>query len=64
MKSATKKVSVEILVVKSHYDDDNIEMIDEFILTGITILGDRISEGIPNAHLNVVELMRHKDFSQ
>lgn len=64
LKSATKKVSVEILVVKSHYDDDNIEIIDEFVLTGITILGDRISEGIPNAHLNVVELMRHKDFSQ
>lgn len=63
LKSPTKKVSVEILVKKSHFDDDGIQVIDEFVLTGITILGDKIREGIPGAHLNILDLMKQKDFT-
>lgn len=63
LQSKSKKVSVEVLVVKSHTDEDGILVIDRFILTGITILGDKVSEGIPNAHLNILDLMQQKDFS-
>lgn len=63
LKSKTKKVSVEILVKRAHMDENDIQVIDEFILTGITILGDKISEGIPGAHLNVLDLMGRKDFA-
>ena len=64
LKSTTKKVSVEVLVTKHHYDDNGIMMIDEFILTGITILGDKIREGIPGAHLNVIEMLKDTKYSQ
>lgn len=64
LKSPTKKVSVEILVKKSHFDDDKIQVIDEFVLTGITILGDNVAEGIPGAHLNILDLMATKDYSK
>lgn len=64
LKSTSKKVSVEILVTKHHFDDNGIMMIDEFILTGITILGDKIREGIPGAHLNVIEMLKDTKYSQ
>lgn len=64
LKSSTKKVSVEILVDKYHYDEDGIMIIDQFTLTGITILGDKIREGIPGAHLNVLDLLKDTKYSQ
>ena len=64
LKSSTKKVSVEILVDKYHMDDNGIMVIEKFTLTGITILGDKISEGIPNAHLNVLDLIHEDKYSQ
>lgn len=64
LKSSTKKVSVEVLVTKYHYDNDGIMIIDKFTLTGITILGDKVSEGIPNAHLNVLDLLNKDTYSQ
>lgn len=56
LKSKGKKVSVEVEVTKSHVDDDGIEVIDEFSLMGITILGSDYTEAIPNANLSIPEL--------
>ena len=64
LKSKTKKVSVEIEVVDWHYDKDKILIIDEFIVTGITILGDKIKEGIPGACLNILDLIGSEKFSK
>lgn len=64
LKSTNKKVSVEILVDKHHFDNDGIMVIDKFTVTGITILGDKIREGIPGAHLNVIEMLRDAKYSQ
>lgn len=64
LKSKKKKVSVEILVNKSHFDDNEIQVIDEFTLTGITILGDRITEGIPGAHLSILDLMNQSVYAK
>lgn len=63
LKSPTKKVSVEILVKQSHFDEDGIQVIDDFILTGITILGDKITEGIPGAHLSILDLLKDRKFN-
>ena len=55
-----RKVSVEITVTKSHKDENGIEIIEEFILDAITILGNRknstlpCSEGIEGASLKVL----------
>lgn len=64
LKSTNKKVSVEVLVNKYHLDDDGIMVIDQFTVTGITILGDKIREGIPGAHLNVIEMLQDTKYSQ
>lgn len=70
LKSRSKrKVSVEITVVKSHMEGD-IEWIDEFILDGITILGNRrnsivpCEEGIEGASLRVLEFLKTDVFSK
>lgn len=70
LKSRSKrKVSVEITVVKSHMEGD-IEWIDEFILDGITILGNRrnsivpCEEGIEGASLRVLDFLKTDVFSK
>lgn len=50
----TKKISVEIKV-NSSYMDGNIEIIEDFTLLGTTLLGEKISEGIPGAHLDLMQ---------
>lgn len=64
LKSTNKRVSVEILVDKYHFDDNGIMIIDKFTVTGITILGDKVREGIPGAHLNVIEMLQDNKYSQ
>lgn len=58
LKDRKKKVSVEI-TVKEHEFVDNIEIIHKFTLNGVTILGSKngksVLEGIPGAHLSVLE---------
>lgn len=58
LKDRRKKVSVEIKV-KNHEFVDGIEIINEFSLIGVTILGSKngksVLEAIPNAHLSVLE---------
>ena len=56
LKSKGKRVSVEVEVTKSHIDNDGIEVIDEFSLMGITILGSDYTEAIPNANISIPEL--------
>lgn len=70
LKSKSKrKISVEITVVKSHMED-GLEWIDEFILDGITILGNRrnsmipCEEGIEGASLKVLEFLKSDVFSR
>lgn len=59
LRDRNKKVSVEIVVHKSYMREDGIKDILEFSLGGITILGSKngkqIMEGIPGAHLSVIE---------
>jgi hypothetical protein len=58
--SKRKKVSVECNVVRNHFEG-KIEVIDEFIFNGVTILGNRrggfipVNEGIAGAHLKLLE---------
>ena len=58
LKDKRKKVSVEITVKEHHFVDD-IEVIDKFVLNGVTILGSKngkaVLEGIPGAHLSILE---------
>lgn len=64
LKSKRKKVSVEIEVVDYEYDTEDVMIIKKFILQGITILGDKISEGIPDAHLSVLEAINNEKYSE
>ena len=64
LKSNTKKISVEVEVLESYIDENGIEIITKFILSGITILGDNISEGIPDAHLNILDLIENTLFKK
>lgn len=69
LKDKTKKVSVEIDVIDSYFDEQGIEVIEEFNLIGITILGSKngipVKEGIEGAHLSVLEVFEsQKMFEQ
>lgn len=68
LKTRKRKVSVEITVLESHMEED-IEIIDKFILDGITILGNMknsnipVEEGIEGASMKVLEFMNSNIFS-
>lgn len=62
LKSKGKKVSVEVEVTKYHMDENDIEVIDEFSLMGITILGSDYTEAIPNANISIPELMETESY--
>lgn len=64
LKSRKKKVSVEVMVVSSYYDEKGIEVIEEFELLGVTILGDKTMEGIPGAHLTILEKLENNLFKK
>lgn len=69
LKSKNSKVSVEVTVTKYHEDENGIEIFDEWIFDGVTILGFRpntitpAKEGINNAHLTILEKMNQHTFS-
>ena len=69
LKSKNGKVSVEVTVLESHEDENGVEIFDDWVFDGITILGYRpntkvpVQEGIPNAHLTINDLMAEKTFS-
>lgn len=56
LKSHRTRVSVEIEVTDYHYDDKGIEIIDAFVLMGITLLGSDIREAVTGSHLSVPEM--------
>ena len=63
-RNGKSKVSVEVEVLESHYDADGIEIFDKCNLTGVTILGADVMEGIPDAHLNVLEVLDNALFQK
>lgn len=69
LKSKTSKVSVEVTVFESHEDENGIEIFDNWMFDGVTILGYRpntqilAKEGINNAHLTILEKMGQSEFS-
>jgi hypothetical protein len=68
IRSKRKKVSIECQVVQMHMDG-NIEVIDEFVFTGVTILGNirggftPVIEGITGAHLKLLEFVDSHEFN-
>lgn len=69
LQSKHVKVSVEVTVTKYHTDDNGIEIFDEWIFDGVTILGflpnstKPVREGINNAHLTILEKMNQNTFA-
>lgn len=61
LKDKTKRVSVEITTHKVYERDDGVRDILSFTLNGVTVLGTKngrpVIEGIPGAHLSVIEQM-------
>lgn len=63
-RNGSSKVSVEIEVLDSYYDDNNIEVIKKFNFLGFTILGSQrapggiltdVKEGIEGAHMLITD---------
>ena len=70
LKSRKKKVSVEVSVTKWHYDENDIEIFDEWVFDGVTILGNLpntktpAEAGIPDAHLTILENIEDAIFNK
>ena len=64
LKDRHKKVSVEIEVLDSYEDEKGVEIIKKFKLLGVTILSSSVSEGIPNASLDVTDLKDNPMFNK
>ena len=70
LRSRKKKVSVEVSVTKWHYDENDIEIFDEWVFDGVTILGNLpntttpAEAGIPDAHLTILEKIEDDVFSK
>jgi hypothetical protein len=64
LKSKTKKVSVEIMVLESYLDEKGIEVITKFSLSGISVLGDSVAPGIEGAHLTILEFLETEVFAK
>ena len=60
----TNKVSVEVMVNDYEYDEDGIEIIKDFTLNGITVLGDHVETGIADAKLSIPQLMERPAFQK
>ena len=56
-----KKVSAEVEFVDSYMDGD-IERVKKFNFLGVTILGEKYSEGIPGAHLSIEDVAMTEEF--
>lgn len=63
-RKGSSKISVEIEVLDSEYDEKGVEVIKKFSLLGFTILGAKVKEGINNAHLSVLDYLENKLFSR
>ncbi len=63
-KRRTNTISVEIEVQDSKFDENEIEWIHEFSLTGVTLLGKNYSPGIENAHLRLADYVESEQYQQ
>ena len=67
--SKNGKISVEVTVLQSHEDENGIEIFDEWVFDGVTILGYRpnttvpVSTGINNAKFNIKDVVNKSTFS-
>lgn len=67
--SRRSKVSVEVTINKWHEDADGIEIYEDWTFDGVTILGyqknslKEAKEGIPSAHMTILEKMKKNTFS-
>ena len=70
LKAKSSKVSVEIDVLESYTDEEGIEVIEKFVLDGVTILQFipnttvPIREGIPGAKLDLGEFVNSANFKE
>ena len=55
LKDKRKKISVEVEVIESHEDENGVEIIDKFTFDGFSLLGENVTEAIPNAHLTILD---------
>lgn len=60
-KRFTNKVSVEIEVIESYFEED-IEIITDFEFLGVTLLGQDVEEGIEYAHLDILGFEKSEEF--
>lgn len=49
------KISMEIDALETHMRDDGYESIDKFTFMGITLVGMKLTEAIPNARVKVIK---------
>lgn len=59
-----KKISVEVEVLDSEYDDKGVEIIKEFVFDGLTILGDKYETGIADAKAKILDLFEDALFQK
>ena len=58
LKDKRKKISVEVEVIESHEDENGVEIIDKFTFDGFSLLGEDVTEAIPNAHLTILDKVK------
>lgn len=63
-KKGKSSVSVEVEVLDSFYDENDIEHITSFKFLGCTILGEDVAPGISNAELTVSNFIMNEAFSK
>lgn len=64
LRSKGCKVSVEVEVLDSYIDDDGIEIITEFELLGISLLGSNLLEAIPTASMTILDLQKTERYTK
>lgn len=69
LRSKHSKVSVEVSVFESHIDENGIEVFDEWVFDGVTILGYKpntkiqAKEGVNNARLSILDRLANDNFA-
>lgn len=64
LKDRHKKISVEVEINSSYIDERGIEIIEDFTLLGISVLGSSVTEAIPGASLNITDLKDNAMFNK
>jgi len=63
-KDGHKKISVEVEVTSSEFDEEGIEHINDFVFDGVTILGDKYETGIANAEMTILDMVDNALFQK